>query len=95
MLVNVAPGEDNAGETLCSLQFAARVRGIELGPLKRNVESGPELKELRDEVQRLRLEVMQASTIEDLLSKSPCVQCKRQQQILLPGTIFSVYLYTE
>ena len=57
MLVNVAPGEDNAGETLCSLQFAARVRGIELGPLKRSVESGPELKELRDEVHRLRLEV--------------------------------------
>ena len=57
MLVNVAPGKDNAGETLCSLQFAARVRGIELGPLKRNIEGGPELKELREEVQRLRLEV--------------------------------------
>lgn len=57
MLVNVAPGEDNASESLCSLQFATRVRGIELGPLKRNVESGVELKELRDEVQRLKAEV--------------------------------------
>lgn len=57
MLVNVAPGDDNASESLCSLQFAARVRGVELGPSKRNVESGAELKGLREEVQRLKAEV--------------------------------------
>ena len=60
MLVNVAPGDNNASETLCSLQFAARVRGIELGPIKRSVESGPEIKELKLEVSRLKAEVSQS-----------------------------------
>jgi hypothetical protein len=57
MVVNAAPEESNAGETLCSLQFAARVRGVELGGAKRTVESGAEIKELMDELSRLRTQV--------------------------------------
>lgn len=31
MFVNVAPTAESAGESVCSLNFAARVRGVELG----------------------------------------------------------------
>lgn len=57
MLVAVAPGAADAAESLCSLQFAARVRGVELGPARRTVEAGSELRELRDEVAALRSRV--------------------------------------
>ena len=57
MFVNVAPGMADAGETLCSLQFAARVRGVELGPARRHVEAGSEIGELRAELARLKAQV--------------------------------------
>ena len=57
MFVNVAPGMADAGETLCSLQFAARVRGVELGPAKRHVEAGSEIGELRAKLARLKAQV--------------------------------------
>ena len=31
MVVQIAPVEKNAGETVCSLNFAQRVRAVELG----------------------------------------------------------------
>jgi kinesin family member C1 len=37
MLVNVAPSAESAGETLCSLRFAAKVNATEIGTAKRNV----------------------------------------------------------
>lgn len=54
MFVNVSPTEQDAGETLCSLNFAARVRGVLLGPARRHVDSGGEVQELR-----LQLSVME------------------------------------
>ena len=37
MVVQVAPVEKNVGETICSLQFAQRVRAVELGQASKRV----------------------------------------------------------
>jgi len=39
MIVNVSPAEYNVSETVCSLQFAARCKAVELGQAKRNSSS--------------------------------------------------------
>ncbi len=40
MIVQVAPVEKNVGETLASLNFAQRVRTVELGAASRHMENG-------------------------------------------------------
>lgn len=40
MFVNVSPVASNADETVCSLNFASRVRSVELGRASKNVSSG-------------------------------------------------------
>ena len=57
MFVNVNPTEADAGETACSLQFATRVRGVELGAAKKNVEAGGEISQLRAELEAVRQQV--------------------------------------
>lgn len=44
MFVQISPNENDLSETLCSLNFASRVRGIELGPAKKQVENNELLK---------------------------------------------------
>ncbi|GAV78676.1 Kinesin domain-containing protein [Cephalotus follicularis] len=39
MFVQISPNQNDLSETLCSLNFASRVRGIELGPAKRQLET--------------------------------------------------------
>ena len=57
MVVNLSPTQADAGESLCSLNFAARVRGVKLGPAVRNVEDGAQIRQLKAEVEALRAEV--------------------------------------
>lgn len=40
MFVQVSPNEADVSETLCSLNFASRVRGVELGPARKHLDSG-------------------------------------------------------
>lgn len=39
MFVQISPNENDLGETLCSLNFGSRVRGIELGPAQRLLDT--------------------------------------------------------
>jgi hypothetical protein len=66
MFVCVSPGEPDASETLCSLNFASRVRNVELGPAKRKGDGGAEaklrerereLESAREEAKREKAEV--------------------------------------
>lgn len=50
MFVQISPNENDLSETLCSLNFASRVRGIELGPAKKQLES-PEILRYKQLVQ--------------------------------------------
>ncbi|XP_027094511.1 kinesin-like protein KIN-14R isoform X2 [Coffea arabica] len=47
MFVQISPLEQDLGETLSSLNFATRVRGVELGPAKKQIDFG--------EIQKLKL----------------------------------------
>ncbi|KVH93162.1 Kinesin-like protein KIFC3 [Cynara cardunculus var. scolymus] len=44
MFLQISPNENDLSESLCSLNFASRVRGIELGPAKKQIESSEVLK---------------------------------------------------
>uniref|UniRef100_A0A1J3HCP3 Kinesin-4 n=2 Tax=Noccaea caerulescens TaxID=107243 RepID=A0A1J3HCP3_NOCCA len=44
MFVQISPNEKDQSETLCSLNFASRVRGIELGPAKKQLDNTELLK---------------------------------------------------
>lgn len=39
MFVQISPNEADLSETLCSLNFASRVRGVELGPARKHLDS--------------------------------------------------------
>ncbi|XP_072988679.1 kinesin-like protein KIN-14E [Typha latifolia] len=54
MFVQISPSENDLSETLSSLNFASRVRGIELGPAKKQVDTGElqKMKQMLDKVKQ-------------------------------------------
>lgn len=46
MFVQISPSDQDLSETLSSLNFATRVRGVELGPVRKQVDTG-ELQKLK------------------------------------------------
>ncbi|KAL8144863.1 hypothetical protein AgCh_003179 [Apium graveolens] len=70
MLVQISPNENDLSETLCSLNFASRVRGIELGPAKKQFDS-TELIRYKQLVeknkQEMKIKEVQAKKMEDTI----------------------------
>jgi hypothetical protein len=62
MFVCVSPAESDASESLCSLNFAGRVRNVELGPAKRKAETagaagaGKALEQAREQARKAQEE---------------------------------------
>ncbi|XP_073039673.1 kinesin-like protein KIN-14Q [Primulina eburnea] len=69
MFVQISPNENDLTETLCSLNFASRVRGIELGPAKRQMDN-TEILKFKQVVDKLRQELkskdLQVKKMEDI-----------------------------
>ncbi|XP_042493204.1 kinesin-like protein KIN-14R [Macadamia integrifolia] len=55
MFVQISPSEHDLGETLSSLNFATRVRGIELGPVKKQIDIS-ELQKMKTLLEKAQLE---------------------------------------
>lgn len=49
MFVQISPSENDLGETMSSLNFASRARGVELGPAKKQIDTG-ELQKMKQMV---------------------------------------------
>ncbi|CAL5406091.1 unnamed protein product [Camellia sinensis] len=70
MFVQISPNENDLSETLCSLNFASRVRGIELGPAKKQLDS-TELIKYKQLVEKTKIEL-----------KSKDVQIKKMEDTI-------------
>ncbi|KAL5804972.1 hypothetical protein ACOSQ3_031772 [Xanthoceras sorbifolium] len=70
MFVQISPNENDLSETLCSLNFASRVRGIELGPAKKQF----------DTAELLRYKQMIEKSKQDLKSKD--LQSKKMEETI-------------
>ncbi|KAH9610142.1 hypothetical protein KSS87_003454 [Heliosperma pusillum] len=55
MFVQISPSENDLGETVSSLNFASRVRGVELAPAKRQIDTS-ELQKTKALLDKARLE---------------------------------------
>lgn len=56
MFLQISPNENDLSETLCSLNFASRVRGIELGPAKRQMDTS-ELLRYKQMFEKTKLDI--------------------------------------
>ncbi|KAK7309590.1 hypothetical protein RJT34_06443 [Clitoria ternatea] len=55
MFVQISPSDQDLGETLSSLNFATRVRGVELGPVKKQIDTS-ELQKAKAMLEKARSE---------------------------------------
>ncbi|XP_019422125.1 PREDICTED: kinesin-like protein KIN-14R isoform X2 [Lupinus angustifolius] len=55
MFVQISPSDQDVSETLSSLNFATRVRGVELGPVKKQIDTG-ELQKIKAMLEKARTE---------------------------------------
>ncbi|CAN7063307.1 unnamed protein product [Brassica oleracea var. botrytis] len=65
MFVQISPSEHDVSESLSSLNFATRVRGVELGPARKQVDTG-ELQKMKAMVEKARHE---SRSKEELIKK--------------------------
>ncbi|XP_047163257.1 kinesin-like protein KIN-14Q isoform X2 [Vigna umbellata] len=70
MFVQISPNENDLSETICSLNFASRVRGIELGPARKHLDTVELLrhKQIADKVkQEIKMKDMQIKKMEETI----------------------------
>ncbi|GAB4846713.1 hypothetical protein Ancab_025719 [Ancistrocladus abbreviatus] len=68
MFVQISPNEKDLSETICSLNFASRVKGIELGPAKKQLENTESLRYkhmLEKTKQEMKFKDMQIKKMEE------------------------------
>jgi hypothetical protein len=87
MFVQISPYEGDVGETLCSLNFASRVRGIELGPARKQLDTG-ELFKYKQLVCLFDLlfkrhSLVLAYRVHPLLNS--CLACRQREQSKMVG----------
>ncbi|XP_057960475.1 kinesin-like protein KIN-14S [Malania oleifera] len=64
MFVQISPGAADLGETLCSLNFASRVRGIEYGPARKQADL-TELFKYKQMAEKLKQEEKETKKLQD------------------------------
>jgi kinesin family protein C2/C3 len=69
MFVNLSPAIQNANESMCSLNFAARVRNVELGPAKKNIDDNSVLRAKEDARKALESAKAKDKDMDDLQEK--------------------------
>ena len=78
MVVQVAPVEKNVGETVCSLNFAQRVRTVELGQATKRTETS-EMANMKDRLRELEVRCKNVNVLLLLL-------------LLLLGFFFTIFI---
>ncbi|BAT95053.1 hypothetical protein LR48_Vigan10g090000 [Vigna angularis] len=78
MFVQVSPSAADLGETLCSLNFATRVRGIEGGPARKQVDH-TELFKYKQMVEKLKQDEKETNKLQDSLQIAQLRLATREQ----------------
>ncbi|KAI5084310.1 hypothetical protein GOP47_0000479 [Adiantum capillus-veneris] len=91
MFVQISPCEHDVGETLCSLNFASRVRGIELGAVRKQLDPA-ELLKYKKMVEKTRedglkkdaiiVELQAAAKVKEQTCKALSVKVKENERLL-------------
>ncbi|XP_061945324.1 kinesin-like protein KIN-14S [Populus nigra] len=66
MFVQISPSSADVGETICSLNFASRVRGIESGPARKQADLS-ELSKYKQMVEKLKHDEKETKKLQDSL----------------------------